>query len=357
MASSGTPVETLRLCAACGSLAAPALASCETCGAPYQPGGLAVVARDARAAWVRVECRFRCLGCGVLAPLVGLAGAMVSCAHCGMEQPVDRDRLRGLVARAHDLADLSGQSRGVAGADPDAPLARDNPYKFLGVATTVQEWNEPAAIGGREALVVRASPGQPTCATCRAPLALEIGGETVARCPGCRAEARYCVPPEARASYQPLAGVVADEHRSDVARAAVTGAGPTLGLSCPSCGAPLAPPTAEDHTSRCAHCHAVALVSGKLWHRVGRAAPRAEPCWLCFAGPSPLRSRLERPDVDPLQAEIAARARAARLAASGAPLPSALAPEAAEPGATRHWVGLLVLALTIGVGVALVWLL
>jgi hypothetical protein len=104
--------------------------------------------------------------------------------------------------------------------------------------------------------------------------------------------------------------VLAPEHRVDRARAGVQNeTGGAAQLRCPACSAPLA---AADLEARCGYCNTTSVVSSRLWHRLGIAAPRVVAWWVLFAGPSGRRQSLESTsDADDIQAAIRASALAA----------------------------------------------
>lgn len=364
--------DAWRVCSRCGSCCPPAHTTCEMCSAEIGPDGLTADPPRPDGQWARLEARFHCTSCAFLSPINHLdIGDTLTCAHCGLEQPFEHRAWERILARSHEVVDLAGVAPWVAAAPPSTPLVRDNPYKHVGTAVPDRRWTENGVVGEREGVDVRVAPGVPLCDECHGPLDVAPGGgeETLATCTSCGVHATYRLP--SPLPY-PLRALLADEHRTDraAARLEADAEKGVANLACPTCGARLsADGTAS--TVSCDYCHALAYVSDRHWYRIGVRAPRTLGWWVQFEGPSPRRVRLERAadDVDPLQAEIAARARAARQAAAaaapattGAPFetslpgsePATSTPPTAEPGpAGRKW-ALLVLALLALIGAAVV---
>lgn len=235
----------------------------------------------------------------------------VSCAHCGLEQALDARAFAHLLDMAHDVVDLAGTDPEVR--RPGSPLALDNPYHVVGITVSDRTWVEPGAIGGREALSVRASPGHPLCPRCKAPFAVRLApDQIVLHCPACNTGETHAWPAPPTTLWPSARALVAPAYRRDLREATATSSRDgTAKISCPHCGAPLHPDL-HSTSLTCAHCRAPALISNKLWFRLGVREPHTEPIWVLFAGRSRRRQALEEraADVDPFQRELEARARA-----------------------------------------------
>lgn len=262
----------------------------------------------------------------------------VTCAFCGLDLTLDPRVWARVIGVSHELVDLSAVNPDVRSAPVSSPLKLDNPYRNIGVNVSERSYDEPGVVGGRAALGVRVSPGSPLCPGCRSPLAWQaVGSELMLGCGTCGRSERYARDAFAAQASPALSAVAAQPLRSDV-RHATSHVRPdgVAQLVCPNCGAPLAvqPDSAQ---VVCSHCQAPALVSSKLWFRLGVREPRVEPIWLLFSGPSARRQALVNAasDVDPFEAELEARARAAMAAVSAPPAapPSyeATAPVSAPP--------------------------
>lgn len=262
------------------------------------------------ACWARIEARFACAGCGQLSPVNHLdVDGTATCAHCGLDQPLDPRAWARPLAFAHEVVDLSGVAPWVAASE--ALRGQRNPHAQVGLTIPAREWTESGAIAGRERLWVRVAPGYPVCARCRAPLALAFeGARTRSQCLHCSDVTVYELPVAAASVYAPARAVLAAEHRADRARAAVqTEVGGAAQLRCPACSAPLAP---ADHEARCTYCQTTSIVSSRLWHRLGVAAPRPSAWWVLFAGACGRRASLAATrEADDIQAAIRASAIAA----------------------------------------------
>lgn len=260
----------------------------------------------------------------------------VTCAYCGLEQTLDARVWSGVMSSAHELVDLCGVNPDVASAPESSPLKVDNPYRNIGVNASERSYEEAAVVGGRAPLEVRISPGQPLCAGCRTPLGWQmVGAELALACGACGRAERYAPVPAVSRLNPALSAVAAQPLRSDM-RHVTSHVDPdgVVQMICPNCGAPLAASPGSTQVV-CSHCQSPSLVPNKLWFRLGVRAPRVEPIWMLFSGPSPRRQALANAasGVDPFEAELQARARAALAAAGGGGAAAAAAPVDLQPQA------------------------
>ncbi len=326
--SSASPAQPLSLCAGCGAALPVEGTRCTVCGGREGEAPTQVLPSPTER-WARVECRFRCVGCGGTSPVVALATSRgLECVHCGLEHGLDARVWSKVAALCHDVIDLAWSAPGVQGS---RALQRDNPYTIVGRTVSDWSWSEPGVVAGREALSVRVAPGAPLCERCHIPLAYQLTPQGLQLdCAGCGSHERHA--PVGALGLSALLAVACVEARTDApaARSTLGSDGVTL-VTCPYCGGPLTPDE-RGATVRCAHCRETSLVSAKLWHRYGRRAPRPEPLWLLLAGRAPRRQQLEARDanVDPFELELQARARAVLERQQGVP-PAAPAREPVAP--------------------------
>ena len=336
--ASAAPVIPLSLCAGCGAAVASSLSRCGVCGVDYSTATTGGTLGETER-WARLECHFRCTSCGTQSPInhLDLDGA-VDCAHCGLEQAFDVGSWTRILSTAHDVVDLAATDPAVRNADHSSKLRLENPYHHVGAAMADRTWSEPTAVAGRSELTLRVSPGHPLCEACKLPFHVDARqpGSLRLSCTGCGATQTHCMPPTTATFCAAVGAVAASAHRTDMATAnsQLTSTG-AASVTCPQCGAPL-PTDTHSTTAVCGYCRTQALISSKLWFRLGVSEPRTEPIWLLFRGRSSRRGQLESKDanVDPFEEELKARARAALGGADPAPpapLPSAGLPPGGPP--------------------------
>jgi pyruvate/2-oxoglutarate dehydrogenase complex dihydrolipoamide acyltransferase (E2) component len=216
-----------------------------------------------KAAWVSIECTFKCRSCGFVVPLnhVDMDGAIL-CARCGLEQALD-------VARWHDAFDFAH-----AVAD-----------RFV--------TSHRAVVDDETKLTLTAAGGEPTCPTCRAPYTIAIGDDrATARCTSCGTAVDFVVPAAAaRMTKGALRAVIADEHRKD-AVVQVEQTASAVAIQCPSCNAAL-DATGDSKFVTCKFCKTTSRIPNNVWFKLkGDVKPSA--MWLAFEGESHARTDAER---------------------------------------------------------------
>src|SRR5512135_1202667 len=128
------PSPALALCPSCGAAWPLERDRCGVCGASA-PAIAAPLALDAR--WARLECQFRCTGCGASSPLERLDASSAECAHCGLAHAVDTRIFGKILPLAHDVVDLAGADPAVRSSEL---LQRDNPYRIVGASVSDWSW-------------------------------------------------------------------------------------------------------------------------------------------------------------------------------------------------------------------------
>src|SRR5262249_11169298 len=126
---------------------------------------------------------------------------------CGQDAAIELVTWQQAIAHAHAVGDLAGPDPQGRFPEPGKKLGGRNPFADVGKRRTFVD----ETIGELE---IRAMPGQPPCATCSTPLAVESqsDGMLVMRCPGCGAKHTYEAPFDAIEAMPALRGIVADEH-------------------------------------------------------------------------------------------------------------------------------------------------
>jgi hypothetical protein len=284
----------MRVCAACGLIAPKASKACEGCQAALDADGAVREAEGASggAAWVSARCSFDCRVCGRRAPLDHLdLGELLFCALCGTEQAFVPKAWRGLLDAAHDIGDLGWPKP--EGRNPHAELSieRHNEYRDVGLRRASRAWDQQSSETSNP-LHATLGPGHPLCRACHAPLDASWAGDTArVACAACHEEVLYTVP--AGKAHEGLVAVVAEDHRKDhlPARLEHDAATAAVAVACPSCGASLSP-DAKSPLLTCAFCKTVSRVPARAFYGLTGAAPRVEPFWLLFAGPSPARREI-----------------------------------------------------------------
>lgn len=221
----------------------------DTSAAPPQP---------AKTRWVSVECTFKCRSCGFVVPLnhLDMDGAIL-CARCGLEQALD-------VARWHDAFDF-------AHAVADRFVTSDR-----------------QVVDGETNLTLTVGGGEPTCATCHAPLVVAISDEgTNVRCTSCHTVVDYVVPASAvRMTKRALRAVIADEHRKDaVVRVEQTAS--AVAIQCPSCNAAL-DASGDSKFVTCKFCKTTSRIPNNVWFKL-KGDVKPSSMWLAFEGESRAR--------------------------------------------------------------------
>ena len=219
-------------------------------------------------------------------PLNGIVtDGSVVCARCGLEQAFDGAQWTAILEEAHATSDLWGD-RGAAFGDS---LSRD--FVAIGHAQIGRAFQAP----GPNEVHASASPGEPLCESCHAPLAVALDASakpllrTVTTC-RCGATATYETPAVAR-QVGGVTSVIATEHRADRKHVKVEEGAAAIALRCPNCEAPL-PIHDASKIVTCSYCHAQAMIPDRTWSRIGKKSLPPEPTWLLFHGPSRLRRTL-----------------------------------------------------------------
>jgi hypothetical protein len=258
------------VCSECGLIAIGA--ACAGCQKPLAPAaerselpaglGCAVVRASA-------PCRI----CGLAMPLnhLPIDGA-VRCLHCARSQAPEENLFPELVHSAHAVVDLAGEEQ--------------SPYAAIGrtAATAVETFvDEATAVLG---------PGGPRCELCSGALKVEVPspGVVTSTCKGCGDRAEYRAKPERE--YGPgFVAVLASEHRTDRASVKNAVGGAAIAITCPNCGAPLEPKLERQAVS-CTFCNTPCRIPEDTW-AVLKGAPRQQPWYLLFQGPSTRREELQ----------------------------------------------------------------
>jgi hypothetical protein len=281
----------MRVCPACGIVAPSQAERCAGCGVVIAQLPAVEAAATVDAMWVRVECTYRCPGCGADTPLDHLElEPKVECGRCGQIRALDPASWGPAIRHAHDVADLG---RPVHAA---TTLGRYNPYAFLTLTSpfALGEGAAPpdAATAPVTVARVRAAPGHPPCAACHAPLtALSSGGgHLTTQCPRCGEAAMYANRP---GLYAPLQAVLAEEQRVDRPAAKVEAAmwSAPVTLRCGSCNTALQPVAGQPQV-QCGYCRTVSRIPDRARRRVFNDLT-ARPWWILFSDRSPTRDALE----------------------------------------------------------------
>jgi hypothetical protein len=244
--------------------------------------------------WVAVRCGFTCNQCKFLAPLDSLdADGAVDCAHCGLHQRFEVSLWGPALDLAHAAGDLAGPAPEGRNPHPALWIGGENPHHKIGDTSTFARTESGV-------LTIEATPGHPVCRVCHAPVTATVTGpgQVQTSCSRCGAGAKYAIADSAREISGSLLAAVADEHRTDRLRAQAkpTQAG-VIALSCPSCGAPLAPPD-RGGVAACTFCNAACIVPLRVRARARNETPEPDVWWLLFQGPSKKRRELEAPTDD-----------------------------------------------------------
>lgn len=272
------------LCAGCGSLTLAD--ACARCGATQR-----LSPPDPWPLWVALRCTLVCRSCGHRTPLDDLErDGSVACRSCGIDQAFSLSAWKDMLEELHGLADLAGSPEG---RNPHARLSIGalNPHKSIGIAKALVEWKSEleAEDGIKQVMRVEAAPGHPVCPRGHGLLDVRFGADIDAACPQCDLHLRYSrteQPP-----YERLRAVLSDAARLETVAARPGTRDGLDGYSCPGCGAPL--PVEEGRAlATCSFCH----LSSKVPRGKGKSLKPAPPAlwWVLFAGPSPLRGKLER---------------------------------------------------------------
>lgn len=250
--------------------------------------------------WVQVRCQFQCRECGANTPLDAPAvDGTVTCARCAKLQAYDVSAWTEGFRQAHAVGDLGGPD---AGRREPAVSAERNPFAHIGEDATAAQMNVSGMVidGGvmrTRSLELTASPGHPLCPSCHAPLsvAASASGDLEARCSRCDHRATYHTAPEVLALYDRLAGVLADDLRSDHpdARADESEGGGAIAFTCPNCSAALAI-TPSTRIATCSYCGTTCRIPSRVaLNAFPDAAPT--PWWILVEGASDQRFELAAP--------------------------------------------------------------
>lgn len=321
-------VEEPSICAGCGVLVQANRPSCGSCGHEHAAPWPRALPQPERGYWVAVRASFTCNACRFESPLNHFElDEGVQCTRCGLEQRYEQSAWRELVDFAHRVGDFG--SGGREGRLPDAEVKIAPPNMFPGLGKSCS-WVEE----GRH----RASPGNPLCKSCKAPLVVTSSGKVLeVTCSSCKERRRYERPPTAQRIKQ-LAGVLADEHEEGSREVVLDEASGVVVLSCPACAAPLDSVDDSDGVIVCAYCRAVCRISTRSHARAGHKGTPEKTWWLYFDSPSRERhKRLNQARQAMARSEKQRRheeERARRVAEQRqAPAPRAPVPREASPKA------------------------
>lgn len=302
------------ICGQCGVIAPRLCQACASCSANFAAPPLSAPRMDAGGYWVAVRCSFQCRSCGFAAPLdqLDIDGA-VECAYCGLRQRFEPSTWTEALSFAHAVGDLAGPEAEGRHADPSVWIGHSNPFRDVGETLAFSEFRESGmemsdGMMIPKSLHIRAAPGFPVCLRCRRPFSVQVtpDGRTITSCASCGENGTYALPERARAYGAALLGVVAPEHRVDKVRATemLKEQGGVAGITCPTCGAPLALRGGE-RTIRCQFCSAYCRVPGSFLVRAGHDKIEPEIWWMRFGGPSAKRRELETGSgIDPIAIEV-----------------------------------------------------
>ena len=304
--------DGMRICSGCGAIAPSARDTCEVCSAPLASAALAPAPAEG-GYWAQITAEFQCRGCGAWSPHShpDVEGT-VQCARCELIQAYDVGVWGKGLSHAHEVADLAGPGRDQF----------KNAYSSIGRAKAGARIDETGmeisdGVMRTRSLRLTACPGHPLCERCRAPLATRAAGEGKldVECQRCGDTASYEAPGGLRGLYKELAGVLADDCRTDRpdARLEATAAG-AIALSCPRCSAALEV-QAKSHFATCAYCQTTSRIASKTLTKLYHEEAAADPWWIYLQGPSPGRQRRIRQREKQKQKEAeraAAEAEAAR---------------------------------------------
>ncbi len=272
------PIEP-EICPGCGALWRDGAQSCDSCDTSGPP--TRAVEQPGRGFWVGVKATFTCNACRFDSPLNHFQlGDGVRCMRCGLEQRFDGGEWHKLGALAHAVGDLG--AGGPQGRFPDPEVEIDNPHDDLAQHS-----------GWAQRHRYRATPGNPLCRDCSAPLVFVArdGNETSVRCSSCQTSRTYEFP-EVASRIKGLVAVVADEHEAGGAEVVLKEeAGVTL-LACPGCGAPLQDIKDTDGLITCTFCSATCRISTTSHAAAGHKNTPVKTWWLYFDSPSKERNKL-----------------------------------------------------------------
>jgi hypothetical protein len=344
--SQAAPAPPVSICRRCGVVAPAQGTACEVCKQPLAETRVEVPAPSPDTYWVAVRCGFTCNQCKFLAPLDSLdADGAVDCAHCGLHQRFEVSHWTAGLDFAHAVGDLAGPAPEGRAPHPALWIGGENPHHRVGDTTTF-------ARDESRWLTIEAAPGHPVCRVCHAPMSttLTAPGQAVTSCARCGARATYALADGARKLCGTLVAAVADEHRTDRLRAQAkpTEAG-VIALSCPSCGAPLAPPDSGG-VATCTFCKAACIVPLKVRARARNETPAPDVWWLLFQGPSKRRRELEAP-TEEKAAGLKVSLNMFKPGAAGAPIGTAPGVYEAPEVSGIYWPQV---ALTVALGTAAV---
>ncbi len=287
-------------CSSCGVFAPRERKTCEWCETPLDTSVDVPLERDDIYP-VAVRCQFQCRSCGHMSPLNQLdLDGTVRCLRCGLEQVFDVGSWTGALHHAHAVGDLAGPAPEGLHPHPRVSIAGDNPLASIGRYRTSARLSQTGTsiedgMVVPRSLRIDAAPGHPLCPSCSDPLELGAArGTLIAACARCQRTATYDVDPRASRICPGLAGVLAEDQRSDrpEVRVADVGASDASVLRCPGCGAALT--GADDAPSvTCEFCKTVARIPGRLRLQLFDHAPETETWWLLFRGRSHHREELE----------------------------------------------------------------
>ncbi len=267
------------ICPGCGVLWREGAESCESCDTAGPP--IRAVDQPGTGYWVGVKATFTCNACRFDSPLNHFQlGDGVRCTRCGLEQRFDGGEWHKLGALAHSVGDLGSGGPQGRFADPEVEIK--NPYDDL---AQYSGWSQRHHY--------RATPGNPLCRECRAPMTFvqREGHETTVRCSSCQAPRTYEFP-EVAGRIKGLIAVVADEHEAGGAEVVLKEeAGVTL-LACPGCGAPLQNVRDVDGLITCTFCSATCRISTTSHAAAGHKNTPVKTWWLYFDSPSKERNKL-----------------------------------------------------------------
>lgn len=281
-AKSGGAVEEPSICAGCGVAVDASRQSCETCDARYPSPPLRALAQPGSGYWVAVRAEFTCNACRFKAPINHFElGDGVVCTRCGIEQRYGVRQWETLVDFAHEVGDFGAP--GDQGRFPELPVGGTKPHARIGVRAS---WAK------HEDLRYRASPGNPLCEACKAPVVVteRSGARLAVACSACGDRRAYETPASAQAWS--LAGVCAGEHEADRRDVTVVeSAGGVVALQCPNCSAPLTSVADDKGVFTCGFCNVPCRISTRTHARAGNKGVPQKTWWLYFDTPSKAREK------------------------------------------------------------------
>lgn len=296
-APQASPSTEPSICMGCGIATDTSRSNCESCQTPYPSPPQLARPQPQSGYWVAIRAEFTCNSCGFDVPLNHFElGEGVVCTRCGIEQRYDEENWEELVDFAHAVGDFGAP--GPQGRYPDQPVPKQKPFAHIGSRGS---WARSG--------MFYASPGNPLCDSCKAPLVVTNRGEghLEVSCSSCGERRGYEVPPSSR--FSQLAGLRADEHEAGRRDARIVeNAGGVVVLQCPNCSAPLTGIADSKGIVSCGFCQIPCRISTRTHARAGHRHVPLKTWWLYFDQPSQKRMRLRE------EAEEARRERQAKEA-------------------------------------------